>query len=298
MVKHRELVAMLAGGLSLHRVARPIVIVALALTAVQAANREFIIPGLAPLLTRDKGDAGARSLGMMRQPLCADSQGRLFYARSFDLDTSTIDGLWVWDRDEDGLMTRRITADQAVFEPGPGAAGGRWLLKGGRVESRQVSADASAPGATGIRDPLRQPEPITELVTDVTPTSLKLRRFENYSNNLSSRGIAELIDSYESVPQPPISRIARLERIRYGRLAALVCNILTLLLCVPFFLRREPANMIVQSLYCAPVTVIAVVGAMLGTTAAIPGLPPQLSVFIPVMILLPLAIAAVTSVKT
>jgi lipopolysaccharide export LptBFGC system permease protein LptF len=115
--RHREFVAMLAGGLSLHRFARPLILTALALTCLSAANRELIIPRLAPLLTREKGEAGTRSLGTMSLRLTPDSQGRLFYAESVSLDSDSIEGLYVWERDQTGLMTRRITAARAAWDP-------------------------------------------------------------------------------------------------------------------------------------------------------------------------------------
>src|SRR5262245_616429 len=130
MNRHREFVAIMAGGISLHRVGRPIVVVAVALTVLAAVNREAVIPRVAPRRTRDKGEAGSRAMGVTRQPLCADSHGRLFYAHSVDLDSGTIEGLWVWERDEAGLMTRRITAEAAAYQ------NGKWILNNGVAESR------------------------------------------------------------------------------------------------------------------------------------------------------------------
>ena len=65
-----------------------------------------------------------------------------------------------------------------------------------------------------------------------------------------------------------------------------------------FYLQREPVNMLAQSLRCAPIALVSLMGGVLGAVASIPGMPPQLSPFVPSLILLPLAIAAGTSVKT
>jgi len=281
MVRHREFVAMLAGGISLHRIARPILIVALAFTVLQALNHEVLLPRLAPLLTREKKEAGTRQLGVTRQPLCADSSGRLFYARAFNLDLETLEDVRVWERDERGLMTRRITAARAAWD------GRGWVLEDGAAETRQTGTDAR-----------REVLPIGRIDTDLDPTALKLRRFEGFAANLSTPQLTELIHRFQAQPRPPEARIAKLERLRYGRFAVMLCNILGLLICMPFFVRREPANMVVQSLYCAPVAVASVLGGAIGATASVPGLPPQVSVFLPVMVLVPLAIASVTSVKT
>ncbi len=283
MNRHREFVAILSGGISLHRVARPIIMVAIVMTALAAVNREVFIPRLAPLLTREKGEAGSKTLQSTSQRLCADANGRLFYARSVDLEEGVIEGLWVWERDADGLMTRRITAERATY------SGGHWVLEHGMAESRQAGSETTTSQVQ---------TPIAVLETDLDPTALRLRRFEGYSNNLSLRQLTELVTNYKSQPQPPEARIERLDRIRFGRLAGLISGVLILFLSLPFFIKREPGNLLLQSIMCAPVTLISFVAAVVGTTAAIPGLPASLGVFVPVMILIPLAIAAVTSIRT
>jgi hypothetical protein len=63
-------------------------------------------------------------------------------------------------------------------------------------------------------------------------------------------------------------------------------------------LTREPRNMVVQSLKCAPVAVGSLLGSTLAILAPIPGLPVELGVFLPVLALLPVAIAGATSIKT
>lgn len=283
--RHREFVAMMAGGLSLHRAARPIMLVAVLLTGAAAISREAIIPRLAPLLTREKGEAGSRSMGVMRQPLCADSHGRLFYARSVHLDVDEIDGLWVWERDAEGLMTRRITADKAAWEDG------HWALTNGRAESRDQRPTTSAA-------PRREVVEVRTLDTDLTPTTLRLRRFEGYTNNLSTAELSMLLANYRTQPLPPEVLMDKLERVRLGRYAGYACGVLLLAVCLPFFLRREPGNLVLQSIMAAPVAMGGFVAAMIGASAAIPGLPPQVSVFVPVMALAPLAIGAVTSIRT
>jgi len=280
-VRHREFVAILAGGISLRRVARPMLIVAAVMSCVQLLDSEVALPKLAPLLTREKVDAGKHSLGVARVPLGTDARGSLFYARAFDPDAETIQGLWVWERDPAGLISRRITATSARWD------GKAWVLTEGRAEARR-SSQAGQRAITALE----------RVETDLDPTALKLRRFEGYSSNLSLTQIGEMLSRFRSLPSPPRQRVEQLERIRSGRFAAVACNLLTLLVCMPFFIRREPANMIVQSLYCAPVAIVSLVGGLLGASATLPGLPASVSPLVPVMVLIPLAIAAVSSVKT
>lgn len=280
MVRHREFVAILASGQSLHRVARPMLIVAVGMLVLQGINREVLLPQLAPLLTRDKQDAGKRELGVARRQLASDSAGRLFYAQAFDLDTGTIEGLWVWERDAEGLMTRLTTATSARW------AGGAWRL-----------ADAESVSRLPTRNGPPQAHPAT-LETDLDPAAFRLLRYESFRQNLSSRQIGELIVRYRASPTPPLAKIDAVERVRWGRYADLLSGILTLCVAFAFYLRREPTNMLLQSLYAAPIVIVLIVAGVLGTTAAIPGLPPQLAVFIPVIAQIPLAIVAYTSVRT
>ena len=288
LVKQRELVAILASGISLWRVARPIIITSLCLLTLQAANRELLVPKLAPLLTRDKTTAGRNELGRLESDFIRDAQGRLMYIGRADLDTNQIEGLWAYERDDSGLMTRRINAPKATY------AEGGWDLQQGKALSRQLSQDDVGPGTR-----LRQ-DRVDFLPTDIDPTMLRLRRFEGMANNLSSLQLAQLEARYKQLPptQTNERRIDTFERIRWGRISSLVCSFLSLLITLPCFLRKEPANMLTQSLIASPITLGAFAFTLVGTTMTVPGLPPIVSVFLPAMMLLPLAIAAVTSVRT
>jgi lipopolysaccharide export system permease protein len=282
MVKHRELVGVLAGGMSLWRVARPMIVATLALVALQAANREFLLPRLAPLLTRDKKEAGSRSLGVARD-FVTDAQGRLIYAQRIDLDTGAIDGLWAWERDEQGLMTRRIQADRAEWN------GRAWTLTNGRAIGRSAEGSRSVGG-----------EHVATLESDVDPTALRLRRFEGLAANLSTRQLTELIARSERLPETPMNRrrIESFERIRWGRVASMTTTALVFVTCLPFFLRKEPVSMVRQSLLAAPIALGGFAASVLAGSLAVPGLPAQVGVFVPAMLVLPLAIGAAGSVRS
>lgn len=297
MVRHRELVAVLASGVSLQRLAFPIVIIAAVLSGVQAVNREFIVPRIADLLTREKFDAGTRSFAPgkgTRLPTTPDARGRVWYAEGFDPSQEELTNLYVYERNEAGLPIRRITATSAKWEAGRANAGGArdgaWVLEGGLAQEYQDGAASTSNQPMGAK-------PIASIETDLDPTTLTLRRYESYGQNISTAHIGQLIRAYEAKKASP-ERIDALNRIRFGRVTVLAANILALLVCMPFFLRRTPTNMVLQSVYCAPVAIITVMGSTLGASANIPGVPPILGAMIPVMVLIPLAVAAMSSVKT
>jgi lipopolysaccharide export system permease protein len=281
MVRHREVIAMLAGGRSLHRVAAPILGVALLLTGVQVVNQELVLPHLAPLLTRSQSDAGRHQLGAAHVPLTRDGLGRVWYARSFDADEGTLEGITVWERDAQGRPVAVYNAEAARWD------GRAWALEGGTVEpiSRQ-----------------RQPaQEIGRLETNLDPTQLRVRRFQGYSQSLSWRQLGEMAKAVERLdPDSPRSKADRdrLERIRWGRVSVMTANLLALVIALPFFLQKTPTNPIGRALRCAPVAVVALMGGVLGSSAPIPGVPPSVGVFLPVLVLLPIAAGAVASVKS
>jgi hypothetical protein len=75
-------------------------------------------------------------------------------------------------------------------------------------------------------------------------------------------------------------------------------NLLVLVVALPFFLLREPANMLRQSILCAAFAVPAALGSFVAMTIDMPGLAPAVSVFLPAAVLLPLALGRVGAIKT
>lgn len=276
MLRNREFIAMMAAGIGLHRVMRPILIVALGLTTLQAINQELIIPKIAPLLVRDHEDAGNHKLGSAAVSLTLDGQGRLFRADRFDADTGEMFGVYVLERDEQGRATRVVTAESAKYE------NDAWLLTNGFAEPRQRASVGARSAASRIESSL-------------DPEELRMNRFESYKQALSFSQVGKMLD--RSTLKDPEQR-ARLERIRWGRFSMMISSLLSLLIAMPFYIQREPTNMVTQSLKCAPFAIAALIGGILGASVGIPGLPAAVGVFVPVMILSVVAVAQFSALKT
>ncbi|MHC4083189.1 MAG: LptF/LptG family permease, partial [Planctomycetota bacterium] len=91
MHRHRELVALLASGVRLHRIALPILGAALVLNLFQLANQELMLPRLAPLLIRSHHDIGQQGAEAFDVMFVADGMGTLLQAPSFDPTTDTLE---------------------------------------------------------------------------------------------------------------------------------------------------------------------------------------------------------------
>ncbi len=281
LVRNREFVATLAGGISLHRVARSILIVAACVMGLRWVNSELILsnPKIAPLLTRDPSDIGKRSWSEFPVRLVPDAAGRVFLAEKFDPTAGVMESVTIWERDKEGLAKQAISAERAVWDKDA------WKLSGARIIPMTLSQGGMATGG-------QLPPAPTRIMTDLGPETLKLKRFEAFSQTLSWGQISELLRT----SRPDVRE--KLQRVRWSRVSQTISAMLVLVITMPFFLLREPKNMLVQSLKCAPIGIVAMMGGILLSAVAWPGLPPGFGVFIPVLILIPVAIAAVSWMKT
>ncbi|CAK9063455.1 Uncharacterized protein SCF082_LOCUS32859, partial [Durusdinium trenchii] len=127
LVARRELVAVLASGISLWRAMAPVLVVALGFMLVGVANQEFVLPRIVGVLLADDPRVSREDakIGVTNLPTTADASGRLFFASVFDPDAGEMRGLKVWERDEVGVPLRLISAERAVWD------GSAWLLEGG-----------------------------------------------------------------------------------------------------------------------------------------------------------------------
>lgn len=273
-VRHREFIAVLASGQSLLRLARPMLLVAGLVTVVGLANQEFLIPRVASLLPRSQSDAGQRAIESFRVPLVRDGQNRLFYAAGFDAEENRMIHVSIWERDEQGGVTRRIWASEAHWD------GVGWDLVNARAETPENPGEIAT---------------VERIETDLNPTVILVHQVHGYGASLSWREINRTLSTGDDV-SPAIRE--RFDRIRYGRLSMAAGTLLAVVISLPFFLVRAPRSMVGQSLRCAPLAMAALAGSVLGAAAPLPGLPVAVGVFVPVLVLLPLAIWALTSIRT
>ncbi len=135
-------------------------------------------------------------------------------------------------------------------------------------------------------------EPLAFFATDLDPNALIVRRHADYAGMLSLVQIEQMLDSGR------VLDTARLLRHRYARFAAVAVNLLVLLIALPSFLLREPAPLMRQAVVCATMALPALTGSAIGMMVEMPGIPPAVGVFLPVIVLIPVAAARWTFLKT
>jgi lipopolysaccharide export system permease protein len=87
MQKNNELLAMLAAGISAHRIIRPVWISALLVSGLAVINQEFIMPPLGEELQKSHDDDGLRKVIVQSK---YDSQDILIHGREADRNAKTI----------------------------------------------------------------------------------------------------------------------------------------------------------------------------------------------------------------
>ncbi len=304
MHKHRELVAMLAAGISMHRIAMPFVVGMFVLGLGQLVNQELFLPRVAPLLIRGHEEIGQRTIRAFPVDFTRDDRGALLQAAAFDPAAGTLSGVTILERDGRGRTRRRVTADAAVWGVVSTPEGERpgWVFEGGAGVQLDVAAMAAgggaASGGTAADGTPVSMQRTTEagFATSLSPRVLVLRRHGAYASMLSLRQIEEILANPGAVDRE--SLIQSLSRYRWSRFSSVFVNVLLMWLALPAFLVRGPANLLLRSLQCAAITLPAVIFAAIFMLVSIGGIPPAVSVFLPALVLAFVVVAQWLRVET
>ena len=231
MRRLNEMTAILASGVSLYRVARPVLVFGVLITGLLVLDTEWIIPSVAHKLSRDHDDAdGKRAYEVL---FLRDRGGALLSAGRFHPSTRDLQRVLVLTRDETGAVTETLEADRATWEP-PDATrpDGRWRLERGRL-TRRVWHDDPRLGPREDQE-IRYPLVYS---SDLSPEDIELRQSEGWIRFLSLAQLRELEAS-------GIADRAAIVQTRHTRIAAPIVSLLLLMLGLPFFLDRSPANVL------------------------------------------------------
>ena len=281
---------MVASGISLYRVAAPVLIAGMALSVLTLPVQELLIPRVADKLLRTKSTVRYDRVQSKAVYFTPDDRGNLLTAARFEVrgdadnTTATLEGVRVLQRDEAGGLQRRIAADTAVWVPQNQA----WrFVPEGRATKPELSANNFSGDAA-------MPEPVSELQTELSPDVLLARQATIYVRLLS---LARLRDLQNNPAVEPAMR-AEITRTIWGRLSLQGMNLLVLVMGLPFFLAVGSANLLMQSLKAAAVCISAWGGGLIMLQAGAGLLPPVLAAWLPVVLYLPASAFLLSLVRT
>lgn len=281
--RNRELIAFAASGISLYRVALPLVMSGVVLTGATLPLQEFVIPKLAPKLIRTKPQAKYTTISTFSQYLVPDGDGALFSTRAFDASRNEVKDMVVHVRDDQGVTVERWTADLATWN------------------SERIGWDLI--GQAYVVVPQRETETIFDpgsltqvnfLPTELSPTVLLARRAESYSGLLSLREL-QLMQRNKAVPDGLRSTIIK---TIWSRFSLMVVNALLLLIALPGFLKLYADSPLNQAARGSALVLGAWAGSLVLMQLDVAGLNPVATAWFPVLVMLPAAFAMLQRVKT
>jgi len=276
-----ELTAMIAGGISLYRVALPIIVAGLLFNTLWVIDQEVIIPSIADKLVRGHDEASAKksfSLWFLK-----DRNNTLLSAMNYNPNTQSMEQLIAMERDDNGQIVAKISADAAVWDETKGI----WRLVRGILYARSFGdSEFVVSGQMGRR-------PIDSYATDWKPEDLVLRQAINWTWFLSVRQLTELLKKPHLVPNQNEVLSAR-----HIRLTQPILNMLLLLLGLPFFLNREPHSVLVSVGMCLLVAITCFMLSFVSQTLAASTNHIALVAWLPIFIFFPLSVLLLENVKT
>ncbi len=224
MLRNNELTALVAAGMPLQRLAVPLVACSVLLVGIWMANRELLLPKLAHKIARKHDDiVGQRT----RNVRCArDNNNAILIADAFFPREGRLEGLFIIEPDAHGQPRDLVQADAAIYDRRRGV----WELE------RGVRTNMRDPGrGEGLGPPIER-EYLDQSAFALTPDELVLRRDSQWADLLSLKQLNVLLESRN------LANRSVIDMSRHVRLTQPLLQWVLLLLALPFFLVREPTN--------------------------------------------------------
>lgn len=230
MRRQNELIAVLASGISLYRVAAPVVAFAMTTSVIWYVDSEYVIPSIAHKLARRHDDALGQ--GTFRVRFLRAQNNDLISADRYDPNDQMLKRLAVLRRGPEGELLSIIEAEEAHWEIDPASPdGGRWRLERG-VERFHPAAAAEMSQQADRRL-------VDSYESDLDPQSIEMRQSSRWIHFLSTRRLAAVAQSLDSEAR------RQADEQRYARFTTPLINVLMLFLGLPFILDRIPGSLLV-----------------------------------------------------
>lgn len=284
MRRQNELTAILASGVSLHRVAAPVVAFAILTSLLWYADSEIVIPRIAHKLARRHDDA--RGLRTFRVRFIRDRNNDLISADRYVPADRVLKRMAVLRRGADGEMLSFLEAEQATWEIDPDSPnGGRWRLERG-LERRRNIADDQAPPAAVDRSLVQYYE------TDIDPQAIETRQASGWMRYLSRRNLSALAGSLEGEARK------RADEYRYARFTTPLINLIMLFLGLPFILDRLPGSLLVAGGKALLVCGLCFLATFLVQNFTAEGSLSTLPAWAPIILFTPVAVVLLDRIRT
>lgn len=279
LARSRELTAMLSSGISMYRIAMPMLLAGFGLNLIASLDQEFVLPQLAHKISRNVSEI--KSTNIKNQPVyfMSDESGRLFSAGNFQQvdGTGLLTDVTFLKRNAVGQAVQRIVASQAIWSEDKHG----WELTDGFALVRPVGGAAGVGTTHGV----------DFVPSTLSPTVIRARLESNYLNMLSVRKLQTLAGNDQ------MDR-GKIQQIMHGRMSQLVLNMLVLAMGLTFFLSREPTSALTAAIKATGLCIGAWSMGLVMQNADVSWLNPVATAWLPVVVYIPVTALTLQMLKT
>jgi lipopolysaccharide export system permease protein len=284
--RHHEMTALLAAGITRTRVMRPVLIAAIFVSLLAAANREFIMPNIREHLANDSKNIGGEQQANM-ESLC-DKQTDIWIggAKIVPATQKIISPNFTLPRrlDRYGL---RLTAHEAYYLPANGDKPSGYLLTGvtapkALLQSPALLLDNKPVVYSPVGNDWLKPDQLF-VVSNVS--------FEFLAAGATWRDFASTREMIQQLRSPSTDLGADVRVAIHGRFIQPFLDTTLLFLGLPFVITRTNRNPFIAIGLClAVVTTFMVVVLACQSLGSTGWLPPTLAAWLPLLIFAPVAV--------
>lgn len=279
MQRSNELTALLASGTSLHRVAMPLIVVALLMNGLWVLDQEIVIPHFADKLSRPRDDIeGQRSYKVWFVP---DGKGGLLSALNYSPADQQIKHMLVIRRTPSGSLQEIVTAEVATWDEQRQS----WdLVRGG--DYKDTLASNSGPQQTQI-----QRTGVATYESALGPRELAYRQSSQWTDFLSLKRIQEL-------QQDQMGPQTRLAKVKHSRVTTPIMNVVMLIIGLYAFLHRQPRPIIKDATMSLLMAGSCFAATFVAVNLVNADMHPELPAWLPVIFFGPIAAVLLDSIRT
>jgi lipopolysaccharide export LptBFGC system permease protein LptF len=280
MMKNNELTPLVAAGVPLQRLALPVLLSSVVLVAAWLVNSEVIVPRYAHKIARQHDDlAETRQVDVS---CVRDDRNAILVAHELHVQAGLLLGVYIIEPDATGVPKSLIRADAAKYD----AARGTWVLDRG---ARQVMGEAF--DASGLGHAI-QWAPLAEYPFTLSPEQILLRQSSQWADLMS---IGQMRTLLRSRNLPNLAAVAKSLDIRITQVPL---TWILMLLAIPFFLTREPGNVLVAGGKALLLTGLCFGFVFVAHSVSTDAASSRLATALPVLLFGPLAVLHFANVKT
>lgn len=280
MMKNNELTPLVAAGVPLQRLAAPVLVCSIVLVALWMANGELLVPAWAHKIARNQDEVTATRSIEVR--CVRDDRNAILVADELRVELGWLRGVHIIEPDEQGVPQSLVRADAATYDPERRT----WVLERGARQEMGAAFGEEALGNAIVWRPLSV-YPFT-----LGPEEILLRQSSQWAELMSMRQMNKLLEA-QNLPNLPA--VAKARDIRFTQ--PLLTWIL-MLLAIPFFLTRQPDNVLVSGGKALLLTGLCFSFTFLCHSLSTDVQSARLATALPVLVFGPVAVLHFANVKT